>query len=104
METLAGVKREWKQVFADPPGERFANHRERMKKRSRWHSATALGAGGVVSAAGVVLLVIPGPGTMFIVAGLGLIASHSERLAGWLDRTEPRLRGWLQRVKTAAQR
>jgi len=100
MGALADAKREWKQVYHDVPGERFCHHRERMLSRPRWHSYIALGAGVVTIAAGVVLLFIPGPGTVFIVVGLGLVASHSARLAGWLDHSEPRLRGWFHRMKT----
>lgn len=104
MGALADAKREWNAVYHDVPGERFCHHRERMKLRPHWHSVIALGAGVVVIGTGVVLLFLPGPGTVLIVAGTGLAASHSARLAGWLDRTEPRLRDWFHRVKTAAKR
>lgn len=99
MGALADVKREWKHFRDDAPGERFCNHRERMKEKSRAHSVVALIAGIVLVAAGIALLFLPGPGSVLIVFGVGLFASHSERLASWLDRTEPKLRSRYHRMK-----
>ena len=89
---LANMRNEWHQFRSDPPGERFRNHRERMKQRSRKHSLVAVLIGVVLLVAGFAFLFIPGPGLPLIVFGLGLIASHWKRLADLLDRTEPRLR------------
>ncbi len=89
---LADFKHEWQQFREDSPGERFCNHRERMKKKSRKHAAVTLSLGVLLLAGGVVLLFIPGPGIPLMVFGLALIATHSKRLSDVLDRTEPRLR------------
>ena len=91
---LALVKAEWHRFKNDPPGERFENHRERIKDRSRWHSAIALAAGILLIVSGVVFCFIPGPGLPQIVFGLGLVASHSRPLSNVLDRAEPVLRGF----------
>ena len=96
---LAGLKHEWKQFCRDTPGRRFKHHRQRMQKRSRWHSIGALIAGVVLLAAGIVLLFIPGPGTPLIAFGLALIGSHSKRLSDLLDRGEARLRVAAKRVR-----
>jgi len=49
-------------------------------------------AGIVLVAGGGVLLFIPGPGLLFIVFGLALIAGLSKPLARLLDRIEPPVR------------
>jgi uncharacterized membrane protein YbaN (DUF454 family) len=92
MGALAEVKREWSLFRHDPPGQRFSNHRIRMRLRPRSHSVVAMVIGFVFMAAGVVMLFIPGPGTLFILFGFALVASHSKRLAALFDRTEPKLR------------
>lgn len=92
MRALADVRQEWKHFRHDEPGERFKNHRERMKEKSRTHSVVALGFGLLLLVAGVVLLFMPGPGLPLIVFGLALVASHSRRLSHLLDRAEPKLR------------
>jgi hypothetical protein len=92
MGALAEVKTEWKHFKADEPGQRFRNHRERMKEKPRGHSVVALIIGVLLVAGGVVLLFIPGPGSLLIAFGLALIASHSRKLSGLMDRAEPKLR------------
>ena len=92
MAVLADVKTEWEYFRHDAPGVRFRNHRERMRHRSKTHSVIALVIGLLLCTAGVVFLFIPGPGLLFIAFGLGLVASHSWRLAFVLDRAEPALR------------
>lgn len=90
--SLAHVKEEWHHFRKDRPGERFRNHRERMKHRSKSHAAVAIGLGVLLLAGGIVLLFIPGPGIPLIIFGVALIGAHSEKLSGALDRAEPALR------------
>jgi len=92
MSALAEVKQEWKLFKDDRPGERFCNHRRRMQHKPRGHSLIALALGILLVAGGVVLLFMPGPGSVLIVFGMALIASHSKKLSALMDRTEPRLR------------
>jgi hypothetical protein len=89
---LAEVKEEWRHFRDDKPGERFRNHRERMKHKSKKHAAVAIGLGVLLLVGGVVLLFMPGPGIPLIIFGVALIGSHSEKLSGALDRAEPRAR------------
>ena len=98
MGAFAEVKREWKLFKDDHPGERFRHHRERMQHKPRGHSILMLAVGIVLVAGGIVLLFIPGPGSVLIVFGLGLIASHSTRLSDLMDRGEPALRRFGHRV------
>ena len=43
-------------------------------------------AGGIVIAAGVALLVLPGPGLLVIALGLAILALEFERPRIWLER------------------
>jgi uncharacterized membrane protein HdeD (DUF308 family) len=92
MGALAEVKTEWKHFRHDAPGQRFRNHRERMKDKPGSHSLVAIVIGVLLVVGGIVLLFIPGPGSLLIVFGFALIASHSKKLSGMMDRTEPKLR------------
>jgi hypothetical protein len=92
MGALGEVKQEWRHFKADEPGQRFRNHRERMKEKPRGHSVVAIAIGLLLVAIGVVLLFMPGPGTLLIAFGIALIASHSKRLCARMDRAEPKLR------------
>jgi len=99
MGVLAEAKHEWKLFREDRPGERFSNHRQRMRDRPRGHSVIAVGAGAMLVVTGSVLLFIPGPGSPLIVFGFGLIASHSKRMSALLDRAEPKLRRAARKTK-----
>jgi hypothetical protein len=96
---LGGIKQEWRRFRDDPPGQRFRNHNERVSHQSPVLVAARLVAGLVLVAIGIVLLFIPGPGTILIAFGLGVLAGRSKRLAGWLDRAEPVVRRWLDSAR-----
>lgn len=100
MGVLAEAKQEWRRFRRDEPGTRFEKHRERMQHKPRSHAAIMVGIGIVLIAGGVVLLFIPGPGLLFIVFGLALVASHSERLSRVLDRSEPAVRRFGRRTRS----
>ena len=53
--------------------------------------------GGAVVIAGVTMLVLPGPGTLVIVAGLAILSTEFE----WADRLKQRVR---ERAEAAAKR
>jgi hypothetical protein len=48
--------------------------------------AAIAGAGGVVTAAGLVMLVTPGPGILVTLAGLGILSREFPAAAAHLDR------------------
>lgn len=99
MGAVADAKHEWRHFCSDAPGERFQNHRDRMRCRPRWHTFLASGVGTFFIATGFVLLFMPGPGLLSIGFGVALFASHSVRLASLLDRGEVRLRRLSRRTK-----
>ncbi|HWM84806.1 MAG TPA: PGPGW domain-containing protein [Kofleriaceae bacterium] len=99
------IKREWKLLRKDPPGERFRNHHRRLHEPGyKLLRVLALLFGPLLAVGGLVMLFIPGPGLLFIVFGLALLAGQSRRLAGWLDRAEPRVRRVLGRARDRWQR
>jgi hypothetical protein len=93
---LAGIKQEWRQFRDDPPGERFRNHNERMRSKSRALVVAQFLLGVVLLVVGIALLFIPGPGTVVMAFGLGVLAGRSKKLAGVLDRAEPVVRRWVE--------
>ena len=55
-------------------------------------SAVAI-AGSAVTAAGVVMLVVPGPGIITIAVGLGILGSEFQKPRRFLDRIKQRISG-----------
>jgi hypothetical protein len=99
MAALAELKRDWSEFKHDQPGVRFRNQRLRMKKGSRALMVAQVALGVVLVTGGVALLFIPGPGLLFIVFGLALIAGLSKRLATLMDRMEPKVRRFGRAMK-----
>ena len=89
---------EWKQFTADPPGHRFERRYERLRGGGAHQTAFRIVAGLALLAIGIVLLFIPGPGTLVILGAVGLFAGDSRRLSRLLDRGEPPARRVLSRV------
>jgi uncharacterized membrane protein HdeD (DUF308 family) len=97
--TLAELRAEWHRFKDDKPGERFRNHNVRAQERSKQHAAVTIALGVLLLTAGVILLFMPGPGTPLIIFGVALVAAHSKKMSGALDRTEPKLRERGRRVE-----
>jgi len=72
--------------------ERVRARRDRHKERNRIYRAVFAIVGFVVLAAGVVMLVTPGPGIPVIILGLGMLALEF----AWAER-------WLERLLTRAE-
>jgi hypothetical protein len=60
--------------------------REPSPASSAVRKAAVAGAGGVVTAAGIVMLVTPGPGILVTLAGLGILAKEFPAAAAQLER------------------
>ncbi|MBA3463832.1 MAG: hypothetical protein H0T46_28000 [Deltaproteobacteria bacterium] len=99
MSPIAEAKREWRAFKNDRPGHRFQHEHDRLQQKGRG-VRLGLGIGGVLLlAAGVALLVLPGPGIPLLVFGLALLAGLSGALARKLDRAEPVLRHEAKKVR-----
>lgn len=88
-----GQKREG--LLRDPPGERFQRRHARLRRRRETGGPLRLlrlFGGAVISLLGLVLVPLPGPGILIVLAGAALMAGESGRLARRLDRTELWLR------------
>ncbi|MEN8159452.1 MAG: PGPGW domain-containing protein [Myxococcota bacterium] len=69
--------------------------------RQAWRAGVAI-AGCVLVVAGVVMLVLPGPGIVTILAGLGLLALEFDAARDLRDRLAGRVRARAQRTAAKA--
>jgi len=88
---FARLKQSWQDLKKRRPGHRFEERYEqsRAKAGSGGGGRTIkLVVGILLVLVGIVLLVIPGPGSLFIVIGGAFLAEESRTVARFLDRTE----------------
>jgi hypothetical protein len=88
---LETLHKRWQALAREPPGQRFQNRFRQRDQNSRGR-VLRLGAAVVLLALGVFLLVVPGPGMVFIAVGAALLAEESEVAARVIDRAELSLR------------
>lgn len=90
---LQALKKQWRELASAPVGHRFQTHYRRKHQRGRSsHRIGKLFLGITLVVAGVLLLFIPGPGSVLIVIGAALLGEESLVIARWLDALEIRLR------------
>jgi hypothetical protein len=89
---LDTLKQDWRELARQPPGHRFQNRFRRKQKAGARSRLFKLIAGIVLIVAGLVLLVIPGPGSVLLVIGAAFLAESSATAARLFDITEIRLR------------
>ena len=96
---LETIKCSWQRFKADPPGKRFQLQFKRRHEvaRTPLQKALVLGGGVLLTAVGILLFFLPGPGVLFVLLGAALIAQQSLTVARALDWTEIRLRKLLAR-------
>jgi uncharacterized protein (TIGR02611 family) len=85
------LKRLWRRLIEAPPGKRFEQEywrRQKTRNRTFLKKALFIGGGIIVTVAGIIELPLPGPGTVIMIAGLGLIAQESLWLSKLLDKAE----------------
>lgn len=93
------LKRSWQLFIHDQPGQRFVHHYRRSQlQRSAWKTVLRIGVGVLLTAGGVVLWVLPGPGWLFVIFGLAMFAGESRTLSALLDRAEVFVRAQLHRL------
>jgi uncharacterized protein (TIGR02611 family) len=95
------VKRHWEQFKTDSPGERF----EDLYKRTHQPDVSPVvrflfpAIGVLIVAAGLFLIPAPGPGSLILFLGLGLIATAIKPMAHWLDVGEVKARAGADKAK-----
>lgn len=102
---LANLKKEWHWFWSRPAGHRFQDFRERRQqqreKAGKSASSKLLFVGGILLAiVGVVLLPLPGPGSIVILPGLMMLSMQSQAAArtfDYLDRRRELTTRWLKR-------
>ena len=99
---IRNLREEWRRFRADEPGRRFVNHHERARQhRSWWKIAARIGVGALLIVWGIILWVLPGPGWLFVIFGLALLAGVSGRISRFMDAAEVKARrmlAWAWRV------
>jgi hypothetical protein len=93
----------WRELLRDKPGQRFRAQFRRMRERGGPRLARMIAAVGLI-ATGLVLLFVPGPGSLLIVVGAALLAEGSYVVARRLDRVEVRAREVLTAVRRKLHR
>jgi uncharacterized protein (TIGR02611 family) len=88
------LKQSWRDFEEDTPGKRFQDYykRRHQSRQSAWRKALFIASGLLIIAAGVFMLVAPGPGLLVVFLGAMLIAQQSLLAARALDWLELRLR------------
>jgi hypothetical protein len=84
------LKARWRAFIAVPRGERFqAHHRQSDRKDAPpWARYATIASAVVLIALGIVMLALPGPGLLAILAGGILLAGESLLAARALDRLD----------------
>jgi hypothetical protein len=97
---LNSLKKSWRELRREQAGRRFQARYHRMQEAHTsgnrlWKRSTAV----ALILFGVVLLIIPGPGTVLIAVGAALLAEESLVAARVLDRLEVRVRKAIARMR-----
>jgi len=95
---LRHLKQSWQRFQSGLPGRRF---QQQFRLRQRFRSGAArkvffISAGILLSAVGIFLLFVPGPGILTLLIGAVLIAQQSSMAARAFDRIEIRLRKFIK--------
>jgi hypothetical protein len=98
-QTSPAAKRGWFSFIRDQPGRRFLHHYQRSQgQRSTLQTVLRVGLGVALTAAGVVLWVLPGPGWLLVMLGMAMFAGESRIVARLLDRAELFVRARARRL------
>jgi hypothetical protein len=100
---IQDLRRHYEELKAGPPGKRFQELHRRRATRGKSRKPILIAAAIALIAIGIALLVLPGPGLIFLVGGIGLIAQELLVVARALDALELRLRSWFGQAKASRQ-
>jgi uncharacterized protein (TIGR02611 family) len=93
MKMFKEIRRSWRLLESGKPGDRFERYyRSQHEGRSPLRKVVSIAIGFAIVAAGIILLPAPGPGTLVVALGLGLLAREFLIVAHALDWLEPKLR------------
>lgn len=92
------MKRAWRILKEGTPGDRFCRyHREHENRESPRFRLVQIAIAAILILVGLVLLVVPGPGILFLAVGAAILARESMAIAKLLDWMELRIRRILRR-------
>jgi Putative transmembrane protein (PGPGW) len=100
---IGELKQHYEELKAGPPGKRFQELHRRRAARGKRRKSLVIAAAIALIAIGIAMLVLPGPGLIFLVGGVGLIAQELLVVARALDALELQLRSWLGQDKESLQ-
>lgn len=93
MKMFKEIRRSWRLLESGKPGDRFERYyRSQHEGRSPLRKVVSIAIGFAIVAAGIILLPAPGPGTLVVALGLGLLTREFLIVARALDWLEPKLR------------
>jgi hypothetical protein len=102
------LKAHWRAFKASMPGRRFRDRYDRRhlitRKWFNWSQVLYIVTGCLALTLGLLMLVTPGPGGLFILLGLALLASEFLILARILDWSETKTLGPLNWIKAGLRR
>ena len=98
--TFGRLKRQWRDLAAARPGNRFQQRyaRRQQARRSRYSGPLTIAAGVLIALFGLVMLPAPGPGMIVVLIGASFIAEESRVAARALDWIEVHARRALRRA------
>jgi len=95
------TKNPWSDLWRSSPGQRFQTKYELTRATAAPSHPLAhlarMAGGGLIAFVGVILLLTPGPGLVFLVVGGSMLASESLAVAQRLDGWELAMRACLKR-------
>ena len=84
------LREQWRRFASRPAGRRFQmRYRARREKPAgRTRKVVIIGLGAVLMLVGAIMLVLPGPGALVLIAGAALVGEESLVAARVLDRCD----------------
>lgn len=95
------LRRSWHGFSEGRTGRRFRDRyhrRRRSGQKTRVSSILALGGGVALMFAGLIMLVVPGPGWLTFFLGLGLVSGEFLPAARLMDRGEVKARKLIRKI------
>lgn len=98
---FARLRKGWRQLRSDPPGQRFQRFHGRAQHAPRWVRFVYVGLAIALLPLGVLFAFIPGPAVVFFAVSAALFGTQSAWMARHLDRLEVAVRGLIARLRAS---